>query len=163
MALYSIYQNSIHNIELCHDCYAISIVYQSMLWLFMSYAKDVVRSDDLGISVRCAFGLALAFYLSIRRVGDLIHKCVTLGMKYRIPSTEPNLPRTEPKVPKPKYSVPCSVPSFGEPKLPRYIRFCISVNRSTELVPNYASSSSCYVFVMYLWTTLLHIYSNLLM
>ena len=88
---------------------------------------------------------------------------VTLGMKYRIPSTEPNLPRIEPKVPKPKYSVPCSVPSSGEPNLPRYIRFCISVNRSTELVPNYASSSSCYVFVMYLWTTLLHIYSNLLM
>ena len=51
MALYSIYQNSIHNIELCHDCYAISIVYQSMLWLFMSYAKDVVRPDDLGTDV----------------------------------------------------------------------------------------------------------------
>ena len=31
---------------------------------------------------------------------------LTLGMKYRILSTEPNLPRTEPKVPKPKYSVP---------------------------------------------------------
>ena len=46
MDLYSICQDSIHNIELCHDCYAISIVYQSMLWLFRSYAKDVVRPDD---------------------------------------------------------------------------------------------------------------------
>ena len=51
MALYSIYQNSIHNIELFHDCYAISIVYQSMLWSFMSYAKDVVRPDDPGMNI----------------------------------------------------------------------------------------------------------------
>ena len=51
MALYSICQHSIHNIEFCHGCYAISIVYQSMLWLFMSYAKDMVRPDDLGTDI----------------------------------------------------------------------------------------------------------------
>ena len=51
MALYSICQHSIHNIELCHGCYAISIVYQSMLYLIMSYAKDMVRPDDLGTDV----------------------------------------------------------------------------------------------------------------
>ena len=51
MALYFNCQLSIHNTELCHGCYAISIVYQSMLWLFMSYAKDVVRPDDLGTDI----------------------------------------------------------------------------------------------------------------
>jgi hypothetical protein len=44
---------------------------------------------------------------------------VTLGTKYREPSTEPNLPRIEPNLPKPKNSVPCSVPSSQEPNLPR--------------------------------------------
>ena len=121
------------------------------------------------VALQCAISPTLmrpdplaSHHIATRRTRHEVPR-LTLGMKYRIPSTEPNLPRTEPKVPKPKYSVPCSVPSSGEPNLPRYIRFCISVNRSTELVPNYASSSSCYVFVMYLWTTLLHIYSNLLM
>ena len=51
MAFYSTCQHSIHNIELCHGCYAISIVYQSMLWLFMSYSKDMVRLDDLGTDI----------------------------------------------------------------------------------------------------------------
>ena len=51
LALYSICQHSIHNIELCHGCYAISIVYQSMLCLIMSYAKDMVRPDDPGTDV----------------------------------------------------------------------------------------------------------------
>ena len=51
MALYSICQHSIHNIELCHGCYAIAIVYQSMLCLIMSYAKDKVRPDDPGTDV----------------------------------------------------------------------------------------------------------------
>ena len=48
MALYPICQTSIHNIELCHSCFAISIVYQSMLSSFMSYAKVLVRPDDPG-------------------------------------------------------------------------------------------------------------------
>ena len=38
----------IHNIELDHGCYAISIVYQSMLLFIMSYVKNMVRPDDLG-------------------------------------------------------------------------------------------------------------------
>ena len=71
MALYPTCQTSIHNIELCHGCFTILIVYQSMLSSFMSYAKVFVRPDDPGTDrVHCAFGLALAFYLSIRRVGD---------------------------------------------------------------------------------------------
>ena len=48
MALYSYCQTSIHNIEICHGCFAILTVYQSMLSSFMSYAKVLVRPDDLG-------------------------------------------------------------------------------------------------------------------
>ena len=48
MALYLIYQTSIHNIELCPGCFTILIVYQSMLSSFMSYAKVMVRPDDPG-------------------------------------------------------------------------------------------------------------------
>ena len=51
MALYSNYQLSIHNIELCHGFYTISIVYQSIFWLFMCYAKDMVRPDDPGTDI----------------------------------------------------------------------------------------------------------------
>ena len=46
MALYPICQASIHNIKLCHGCFTILIVYQSMLSSFMSYAKVLVRPDD---------------------------------------------------------------------------------------------------------------------
>ena len=46
MALYSICQYSIHNIELDHSCYAISIVYQSMLLFIMSCVTSMVRPDD---------------------------------------------------------------------------------------------------------------------
>jgi len=71
MALYLTCQYSIYNIELCHGFFTILIAYQSMLSSFMSYAKVLVRPDDPGTDrVCCAFGLALAFYLSIRRVGD---------------------------------------------------------------------------------------------
>ena len=48
MALYSFCQYSIHNIVLDHDCFTISIVYQSILSSFMSYAKVLVRPDDPG-------------------------------------------------------------------------------------------------------------------
>jgi hypothetical protein len=51
IALYSICHHFIHNIELCLGCYAISIVYRSMLCLIMSYAKDMVRPNDLGMDV----------------------------------------------------------------------------------------------------------------
>ena len=47
MALYPT-QTSIHNIEFCHGCFAILIVYQSMLSSFMSYDKVLVRPDDPG-------------------------------------------------------------------------------------------------------------------
>ena len=72
MALYPTCQTSIHNIEFCHGCFAILIVYQSMFSSFISYATVLVRPDDMvRIEVRCAFGLARVFYSSIRRVGDL--------------------------------------------------------------------------------------------
>ena len=48
MTLYSTCQTSIHNIEICHGCFAILIVYQSMFSSFMSYAKVLVRPDDPG-------------------------------------------------------------------------------------------------------------------
>ena len=48
MALYSFCQYSIHNIEFVHGCYAILIVYQSILRSFISYATVLVRPDDLG-------------------------------------------------------------------------------------------------------------------
>ena len=48
MSLYPICQTSIHNIEICHGCFTIFIVYQSILSSFMSYAKVMVRPDDPG-------------------------------------------------------------------------------------------------------------------
>ena len=51
MALYSTCQLSIHNIELCHGCFTILIVYQSMLSSFMSCAMDMVRPDDPGMDI----------------------------------------------------------------------------------------------------------------
>ena len=72
MALYSICKTSIHNIELCHDCFTILIVYQSMLRSFISYATVLVRPDDSGTDrgLLC-FRACSSFYSSIRRVGDL--------------------------------------------------------------------------------------------
>ena len=48
MALYPTCQTSIHNIEFCHGCFNILIVYQSMLSSFISYATVLVRPDDPG-------------------------------------------------------------------------------------------------------------------
>ena len=48
MALYPTCQTFIHNIVICHGCFTILIVYQSMLSSFMSYANVLVRPDDLG-------------------------------------------------------------------------------------------------------------------
>ena len=48
MALYLTCQTSIHNIEICHGCFTILTVYQSMLSSFMSYAKVLVMLDDPG-------------------------------------------------------------------------------------------------------------------
>ena len=50
MTFYSNCQLSIHNIELCHGCFTILVVYQSMLYLFMSCAMDMVRPDDPGMN-----------------------------------------------------------------------------------------------------------------
>ena len=51
MALYSNCQLSINNIELCYGCLTISIVYQSILWLFMSCAMDMVGPNDPGTDI----------------------------------------------------------------------------------------------------------------
>ena len=51
MALFSSCQHSIHNIEFHHVCYAISMVYQSMLWFIMSCVTDMVRPDDPGTDI----------------------------------------------------------------------------------------------------------------
>ena len=48
MALYPTCQTSIHNIEFCHGCITILIVYQSMLRSFINYATVLVRPDDPG-------------------------------------------------------------------------------------------------------------------
>ena len=48
MGLYPTCRHSVCNIEFIHICYAILIVYQSMLCLFMSYMKHVVWLDDMG-------------------------------------------------------------------------------------------------------------------
>ena len=49
MDLYSICQYSIHNIELDHGCFTISMVYQSMLLFIMSCVTNMVRPDDPGM------------------------------------------------------------------------------------------------------------------
>ena len=51
MALYSICQYSIHNIELDHGCFTILIVYQSMLLFIMSCVTSMVRPDDPGTDI----------------------------------------------------------------------------------------------------------------
>ena len=51
MVLYSFCWYSILNIEFIHGCYAISIVYQSMLSFIMSYAKYMVRPDNPGMDI----------------------------------------------------------------------------------------------------------------
>ena len=49
MALHSFCQYSIHSIELDHGCYAILIVYQSMLLFIISCVTSMVRPDDSGL------------------------------------------------------------------------------------------------------------------
>ena len=49
MPLYPTCQTSIHNIEFCHGCFTILIVYQSMLSSFISYATVLVRPDEPGM------------------------------------------------------------------------------------------------------------------
>ena len=49
MALYSFCQYSIHNIVFVHVCYAILIVYQSMLMFIMSCVTSMVRPDVWGL------------------------------------------------------------------------------------------------------------------
>src|SRR6185503_7501708 len=49
MALYSFCQYSIHNLEFVHGCYAILIVYQSMLMFIMSFVTSMVRPDVQGL------------------------------------------------------------------------------------------------------------------
>ena len=51
MALYSICQYSIHNLELDHGCFTILIVYQSMLLFIMSYVTNMIRLDDPGTDI----------------------------------------------------------------------------------------------------------------
>lgn len=48
MTLYPTCQTSIHDIEFCHGCFTILIVYQSMLSSFIYYATVLVRPDDPG-------------------------------------------------------------------------------------------------------------------
>ena len=49
MALYSIYQYSMHNIELDHGCYAILVVYQSIFIFIMCCVTSMVRPDIWGL------------------------------------------------------------------------------------------------------------------
>ena len=51
MALYSLCQYSIHNIELDRGCFTILIVYQSMLLFIMSCVTSMVRPDDPGTDI----------------------------------------------------------------------------------------------------------------
>jgi hypothetical protein len=51
MALYSICQYSIHNLELDHGCFTILIVYQSMLLFIMNCVMSMVRPDDPGMDI----------------------------------------------------------------------------------------------------------------
>ena len=74
MALYPICQTSIHNIELRHGCFTILIVYKSMLSSVISYAKILVRPDDLGTDRGLLCFRALSSVLLVhpkgRRPGD---------------------------------------------------------------------------------------------
>src|SRR6185312_6967519 len=88
MALYSYFQTSIHNIEICHGCFAILIVYQSMLSSFMSYAKVFVRPDDPGTDRGLLCFLACSRNLLVhpkgRRPGDAreVTSCTSVVLGY---------------------------------------------------------------------------------
>ena len=88
MALYSTCQTSIHNIELCHGCFTISIVYQSMLWLFMSCAMDMVRPDDPGMDIGSLCFWACSSILLVHpkggRPGDtrVVTSCMSVVLRY---------------------------------------------------------------------------------
>ena len=70
MALYSDSRYAIH-IEFVLGYLAMFVACLALISVYPSYSSCMLRPDDLGkISVRCAFGLALASYLSIRGVGD---------------------------------------------------------------------------------------------
>ena len=71
MALYSDFRYAIHSE------FVLGYLAMFVAWLALICAYQVILVACLDqmiwvrISVRCAFGLALASYLSIRRVGDL--------------------------------------------------------------------------------------------
>ena len=69
MALYSFCQYSIHNIELDHGCYAISIVYQSMLIFIMSCVTNMVRPDDPGTDIGLLYFRACSSVLLVHTKG----------------------------------------------------------------------------------------------
>ena len=88
MALYPICQTSILNIELCHGCFTIFIVYQYMLSSFMSYAKVLVRRDDPGTDrgSLCfrACSSVLLIHLKGGRLGDarVVTSCTSVVLGY---------------------------------------------------------------------------------
>ena len=88
MALYSFCQTSIHNIEICHGCFTIFIVYQSMLSSFMSYAKVLVRPDDSGMDRGLLCFRACSSVLLVHpkggRLGDtsVVTSCMSVVLGY---------------------------------------------------------------------------------
>ena len=70
MALYSDFHYAIHS-EFVLGYLVMFLACLALICALSSYTSCLLRPDDLGkISVHCAFGLTLASYLSIRRVGD---------------------------------------------------------------------------------------------
>ena len=71
MALYSNYHYAIHK-EFVLGYLAMFLACVVKFCSYSSCISCLLRPDDLGKDIgSCAFGLALASYMSIRRVGDL--------------------------------------------------------------------------------------------
>ena len=71
MALYSDFLYTIYS-EFVLGYLAMFVAYLALINALPSYSSCMLRPDDLGKDIgSCAFGLALASYMSIRRVGDL--------------------------------------------------------------------------------------------
>ena len=70
MALYSDFHYAVH-IEFILGYFAMFVACLALIYALSSYTSCLLRLEDLGKDIgSCAFGLALASYLSIRRVGD---------------------------------------------------------------------------------------------
>ena len=101
MALYSFCQYSIHNLEFVHGCYAILIVYPSMLMFIISCVTSMVRPDVQGLDNRSLFFRACCSALLVHPEGGnprgirVVTSYTSVVLGYAGPSGYSRAPRCE--------------------------------------------------------------------